>query len=38
MNKLEFRMDIPAVTWEYTPGSCLNYKSDLFFYELVFEV
>ena len=22
MNKLEFRMDIPAVTREYTPGSC----------------
>ena len=24
MNKLEFRMDIPAVTREYTPGSCRN--------------
>ena len=24
MNKLEFRMDIPAVTRKYTPGSCNN--------------
>ena len=24
MNRLEFRMDIPAVTREYTPGSCRN--------------
>ena len=24
LNKLEFRMDIPAVTREYTPGYCHN--------------
>ena len=26
MNKLEFRMGIPAVTREYTPGSCCIVK------------
>ena len=29
MNKLEFRMDIPAVTREYTPGSCRNSTTSL---------
>ena len=29
MNKLEFRMDIPAVTREYTPGSCRNSRKHM---------
>ena len=29
MNKLEFRMDIPAVTREYTPGSCHNSRKPM---------
>ena len=29
MNKLEFRMDIPAVTREYTPGSCRNSRKPM---------
>ena len=29
MNKLEFRMDIPAVTREYTPGSCRNSRKHI---------
>ena len=27
MNKVEFRMAIPAVTREYTPGSCRNLRN-----------
>ena len=29
MNKLEFRMDIPSVTREYTPGSCRNSRKPM---------
>ena len=29
MNKLEFQMDIPAVTREYTPGSCRNSRKHM---------
>ena len=29
MNKLEFRMDIPAVTREYTPGSGRNTRKQM---------
>ena len=29
MNKLEFRMDIPAVTREYTPGPCRNSRKPM---------
>ena len=29
MNKLEFRMDIPAGTREYTPGSCRNSRKPM---------
>ena len=29
MKKLEFRMDIPAVTREYTPGSCRNSRKPM---------
>ena len=29
MNKLEFRMDIPAVTREYNPGSCRNSRKPM---------
>ena len=29
MNKLEFRMDIPAVTREYTPVSCSNSRKPM---------
>ena len=29
MNKVEFRMAIPAVTREYSPGSCRNSKNPM---------
>ena len=29
MNKLEFRMAIPAITREYTPGSCRNSRKPM---------
>ena len=29
MNKLDFRMDIPVVTREYTPGSCRNSRKPM---------
>ena len=29
MNKVEFRMAIPAVTREYTPGSCRNSRNPM---------
>ena len=29
INKLEFRMDIPAVTREYTPGACCNSRKPM---------
>ena len=29
LNKLQFRMDIPAVTREYTPGSCRNSRKPI---------
>ena len=29
MNKVEFRMAIPAVTREYTPGSCHNLRNSM---------
>ena len=29
LNQLEFRMAIPAMTREYTPGSCLNVRKPM---------
>ena len=29
LNKLEFEMAIPDVTWEYTPGFCRNSRKPM---------